>query len=333
MTTWKGPDYYLDLSTCSSVYPCDAFGGTSSAAPMASGVAALLKSFRPWLLGEDLAQVMNLSAQHLTFPYPDAAGQYGWGLIRADQTLQYVSTPKGLLQGWLGPGGTYGALADSASVQVTETFSGVPGLPNGSYNCVRHRMVGVVTFPFDFDQVPPTVWARASGSIGWKDTTQFDYSYEVPWGRVVAGSLTRHGLRLETFVYDVLNGTQHVWEPAPPQSAQIAFTAVGRLPAGVLGVGGGLQGQLDVRTAPNPAKRRVIVTLTLPAASDIHAIVLDVAGRVVASIANGRLSSGVHELQWDAKDSNGRPCGAGVYFLRLDAGARSVTRKFIVLKG
>jgi len=163
-------------------------------------------------------------------------------------------------------------------VQVTETFSGVPGLPNGSYNCVRHRMVGVVTFPFDFDQVPPTVWARASGSIGWKDTTQFDYSYEVPWGRVVAGSLTRHGLRLETFVYDVLNGTQHVWEPAPPQSAQIAFTAVGRLPAGVLGVGGGLQGQLDVRTAPNPAKRRVIVTLTLPAASDIHAIVLDVAG-------------------------------------------------------
>lgn len=329
-TTRQGPSSYYDVVACPGG-PCSGFGGTSAAAPVAAGVAALLKSYRPTLLGEDLAQIMNRTAGPRSSNPPDV--QYGWGLLRADRALQFVTSPRGVFQGWLGPDGSYGALADSANVSIQETFLNVPvGAVNGTHACFRHRMVGTIEFGFSF-VATPAVWPRASGSIGWKDTLQFDYNYEVNWGRIVSGSLTQHGLRLETFVYDVRDaGNNHIaWVPTTPESAQIAFTAVGQIPAELLDVAGGHIDELTVSTYPNPGSTRIAVRFTLGVGGVVHGIILDAAGRIVATPVNGKFAPGPHEVGWNRRDLSGRVCPAGVYFLRLDVGVRHMTRKVVVL--
>src|SRR5262249_32277253 len=80
------PAYY-HLNDCSYSHQV-AFGGTSSASPIVSGIAALCRAVRPSLLGEDLAEVLRRTAQD-TPPagYDDSTG---FGIVRAKQALDYL---------------------------------------------------------------------------------------------------------------------------------------------------------------------------------------------------------------------------------------------------
>jgi len=72
--------------------------------------------------------------------------------------------------------------------------------------CVRHRLVGKADFGFDFAS-PPAIWARASGGFGWKDTSNFDYNYEVNWARPVCRLIDHEARPIRDLVYDVRNGS------------------------------------------------------------------------------------------------------------------------------
>jgi flagellar hook assembly protein FlgD len=47
--------------------------------------------------------------------------------------------------------------------------------------------------------------------------------------------------------------------------------------------------------------------------------VFDVAGRVVATLAEGPLAAGEHPFRWNGRDDRAAPAPAGLYFVRLDA--------------
>ncbi len=66
---------------------------------------------------------------------------------------------------------------------------------------------------------------------------------------------------------------------------------------------------------PNPA-RVATVKFALPRQSDVELAVFDLSGRRVATLAKGPLAAGEHTRTWD-----GSGAGAGVYFVRLRAGA------------
>ena len=72
---------------------------------------------------------------------------------------------------------------------------------------------------------------------------------------------------------------------------------------------------------PNPTAGAVAVPFRLPAAARVRLDVVDVLGRVVRVIVDERREAGAHEAAWDGRDGAGRPAAAGVYLLRLDAGA------------
>jgi hypothetical protein len=55
--------------------------------------------------------------------------------------------------------------------------------------------------------------------------------------------------------------------------------------------------------------------------------VLDVQGRVLATLVDGSLESGPHDFEWNAGKHP-----AGVYFYRLDSGELSMTRKMILAR-
>jgi len=331
VTLAQGPASYIDIAPdCNAqiIYHM-AFGGTSSSTAVAAGAAALLKSYNGNLLGEDIEQVLDLTALHAAFPWDDRTG---YGLIEPAGALGNVRAPQLLLHGTLGHPGTFGALTDIESLQVNRTFNNVPGLPaNRSYTCWRHKMRGTAQFNAGF-QFSPNLWVRASGSFGWKDTLTFDYNYEVNTDSILSWSAT--SATFQTYVYRIIDPADltHAlgWFPKPPDSAVVAFTALGysaladvELPAS--------QRFLSIHTWPNPAASRISLDLTLPSRGWLRAAVLDVSGRRMTQLADGNFEQGTRHLQWDGRSDRGERCAAGVYFLQVEFAGRSATRRFVLL--
>ncbi len=66
---------------------------------------------------------------------------------------------------------------------------------------------------------------------------------------------------------------------------------------------------------------------SLPWETDVELTVSDAFGRRVAALDAGRKMGGIHSVQWRARD-----LPSGTYFVRLNAGSLSLTRKFILLR-
>ncbi|MBN2536742.1 T9SS type A sorting domain-containing protein, partial [candidate division WOR-3 bacterium] len=81
--------------------------------------------------------------------------------------------------------------------------------------------------------------------------------------------------------------------------------------------------ELRMRAGPNPFRNSARVRWTLGAAGTVKLTVHDAAGRLVATLADGRFDAGSHEARLDP----GAAMPAGVYFCRLvtaTAGERRV---------
>ena len=82
-----------------------------------------------------------------------------------------------------------------------------------------------------------------------------------------------------------------------------------------------------LNSSPNPFNPATAITFHLPAASEVKLSVYDIAGREVASLVNGHLSSGHHEIAF-----NGTELASGVYFAALEAGGVKQVRKMLLVK-
>ena len=79
---------------------------------------------------------------------------------------------------------------------------------------------------------------------------------------------------------------------------------------------------------PSPFARRTQVRFGLPRESEVSLKVYDLSGREVRTLISGRRAAGLHTASWDA----GEGVPPGVYFLRLEAEGRSLTRRAVVLR-
>ena len=76
---------------------------------------------------------------------------------------------------------------------------------------------------------------------------------------------------------------------------------------------------------PNPVLGETEVWFAAARGERVTVTVVDVAGRHVATLAEG-VSSGTQRVRWSARGRD-----AGVYFVRMTAGARTLTRRMVVL--
>ena len=83
-------------------------------------------------------------------------------------------------------------------------------------------------------------------------------------------------------------------------------------------------GEAKSRSAGNPG---TTIRFYLPTASLATLQILDVSGRVIATLVEGKINAGEHTAQWYAENAT-----AGIYFYRLQAGAGVQTKKLIVLR-
>ncbi|MGB6034503.1 MAG: T9SS type A sorting domain-containing protein, partial [Bacteroidota bacterium] len=64
---------------------------------------------------------------------------------------------------------------------------------------------------------------------------------------------------------------------------------------------------------PNPFNPTTSIQFSLPTRSLVTVEVVDVLGRVVATLADDEFAAGLHQMRWDARTAS------GIYFARLSA--------------
>ena len=85
------------------------------------------------------------------------------------------------------------------------------------------------------------------------------------------------------------------------------------------------------RLAPNPARRVVQVPFALARAAEVHLRVLDIQGRVIATLADGTYPAGSHRVSWSGFTTAG-PARSGVYFVQLQTAGRVYVRRLALTR-
>lgn len=83
---------------------------------------------------------------------------------------------------------------------------------------------------------------------------------------------------------------------------------------------------------PNPFNPATVIRFELAAAGDVQLKVYDLAGRLVDTLVDEPRPAGRHTELWRGRDRADRQVAAGVYFVRLVTGDRTLTRAVTLLK-
>ncbi len=83
---------------------------------------------------------------------------------------------------------------------------------------------------------------------------------------------------------------------------------------------------------PNPLFNHTRIRFELPGAMPIKLSLYDVTGRRVALLIDDVVGPGKIEFAWNGKGDSGEDLASGIYFLRLDAGGCTRSRKVVILR-
>jgi hypothetical protein len=215
------------------------------------------------------------------------------------------------------------------------------------------------------------VEAKSSGTAFWNSAPDSGYSVDniapatpVPFtGQYSSGSSTLHWGRnseADFAEYRLYRGTTSSFVPAPanlvaaqPDTGYVdaagapyfyklaALDVHGNpsgyallLPDGTVDVAeGGLPGRLDLALlGGNPVREGAEFRFALPTSGPVALSLFDQQGRRVRDLARGFFPAGEHRASWDGRDAAGERVPSGIYFCRLEAGQRTMSRKLAVVR-
>ncbi|MBN1504437.1 MAG: T9SS type A sorting domain-containing protein, partial [Candidatus Eisenbacteria bacterium] len=88
----------------------------------------------------------------------------------------------------------------------------------------------------------------------------------------------------------------------------------------------------SLASRPNPFLGLTDISLYLDSGRIGSLRVYDTHGRLVSRVFEGPLAAGAHSFEWNGRDDGGREVPSGVYFLKFEGGARSLSRKVVLLR-
>ncbi len=83
--------------------------------------------------------------------------------------------------------------------------------------------------------------------------------------------------------------------------------------------------------APNPSFGPATVRFAIAQEARVSIAVVDVQGRLVATLIDGPMAPGRYQAAWDGRSANG-PASAGVYFARMSAGRFTKVQRFVLTR-
>lgn len=84
--------------------------------------------------------------------------------------------------------------------------------------------------------------------------------------------------------------------------------------------------------SPNPFNPSTTIVFTLPEAIPVDLSIYDVQGKHVITLINSIGTAGINTAQWDGMNNEGERIGSGIYFYRLRAKNKVLTRKLVLIK-
>lgn len=78
----------------------------------------------------------------------------------------------------------------------------------------------------------------------------------------------------------------------------------------------------DVRIFPNPFNPATTIRFAVKEPATVKLLIFNLRGELVRTLADGELSRGLYEKRWNGRDNAGRPAASGLYFYRLQIGAK-----------
>ena len=84
---------------------------------------------------------------------------------------------------------------------------------------------------------------------------------------------------------------------------------------------------------PNPAtKGQAQISFSLAEPSNVTLRIYDASGRIIKTLVNGSLGSGIYNKVWNGRDDNNRTVAEGIYFVTLETANHKFTKKMIYTK-
>jgi hypothetical protein len=165
--------------------------GTSYSAPQVTGVASLMKSYKPELYNDDIQGILQYSADDIGDPGWD---QYtGYGRLNANNAMNLLKSPYIIERG-----STIGGIENTppSDWYIKFIYSNEHQL-EGRYNVKRHIIKKSISFsPKEFVKV----WGRGIETTGWgMQNPQFNIGF----CGVLPNSLTNNSVTLYTYIYEV----------------------------------------------------------------------------------------------------------------------------------
>ncbi len=78
---------------------------------------------------------------------------------------------------------------------------------------------------------------------------------------------------------------------------------------------------------PNPFNPSTRIKFEVPVAANVSLKIFDINGKLVSTLADGKLSAGEYEAEWNAGNSS-----SGVYFCRLESGETVISSKLVLIR-
>ena len=83
---------------------------------------------------------------------------------------------------------------------------------------------------------------------------------------------------------------------------------------------------------PNPFRDATHIVFETTDPGMVYVLVYDVLGRRIATLVQGMLAPGRHEVRWDGRTDGGSAAGSGPYFYRLQQGRKQAVRTMLLVR-
>ncbi len=89
---------------------------------------------------------------------------------------------------------------------------------------------------------------------------------------------------------------------------------------------------LTLSNHPNPFNPETTISYRIPENNMVEIDVYNIKGQKVITLVHEMQEAGGYAIVWDGEDSAGKACSSGIYFCRIIAGAKTTTRKMLLLQ-
>ena len=86
------------------------------------------------------------------------------------------------------------------------------------------------------------------------------------------------------------------------------------------------------RSTPNPANTDISIMYAIPKGTDVSIKVYNISGQMIKTIVEGYQEAGYRSITWKLNDDSGNAIKSGVYFVSMNTGNFTATRKLVILK-